>query len=96
MQMIFLRKIPFLDDQTLAPGEAREALFRDERCGFLLYLSDDLAPSDERIIHLDAREALIWLNGMAQTDELACDPGLWAEPAQLSEQMMLSERKGSS
>ena len=81
MQMIFSRKIPFLDDQTLAPGEAREALFRDERCGFILYLSDDLAPSEERIIHLDAREALIWLNRISQSGELPCDQGLWVEPA---------------
>jgi hypothetical protein len=72
MQMISSRTIPFLDDQTLAPGNAREVLFRDEHCGFILYLSDDLAPSDlkERIIRLDAREALIWLNQAAPSDEL--------------------------
>ena len=71
MQMIFSRTIPFLDDQTLAPGNAREVLFRDERCGFILYLSDDLAPQDSRetIIRLDAREALIWLNQAPQNDE---------------------------
>lgn len=72
MQMIFSRTIPFLDDQTLAPGNVREVLFRDERCGFILYLSDDLASSDasDRIIRLDAREALIWLNQMSESDEL--------------------------
>jgi hypothetical protein len=71
MQMISSRTIPFLDDQTLAPGEAREALFRDERCGFILYLSDNLAPSElkDRIIRLDAREALIWLNQGSQGEE---------------------------
>ena len=78
MQMISCRTIPFLDDQTLAPGNAREALFRDERCGFILYLSDDLAPLDSRetIIRLDAREALIWLNQSPQNDELDGE-GLW-------------------
>jgi hypothetical protein len=72
MQMIASRTIPFLDDQTLAPGEVREALFRDERCGFILYLSDGLAPSDtsETIIRLDTREALIWLNQMSQDGEM--------------------------
>lgn len=57
-----------------APGEAREALFRDERCGFILYLSDGLAPSEpnEKIIRLDTREALIWLNQTSQDEELFC------------------------
>ncbi len=71
MQMISSRTIAFLDDQTLAPGEAREALFRDEHCGFILYLSDTLAPpeSKDRIVRLDAREALIWLNHISQGEE---------------------------
>ena len=64
MQVISSRTIAFLDDQTLAPGKAREALFRDERYGFILCLSDGLASSEtsEEIIRLDTREALIWLN----------------------------------
>jgi hypothetical protein len=72
MQMISSRTISFLDDQTLAPGNAREALFRDEQYGFILYLSDDLTPpaSNERIIRLDVREALIWLNQTAGDVEL--------------------------
>jgi hypothetical protein len=76
MQMIYSRTIPFLDDQTLAPGKAREILFRDEHCGFILYLSDDLLPSDasDRIVRLDAREALIWLNQMSEVDELPPRP----------------------
>jgi hypothetical protein len=63
MQMIFSRIIPFLD-ASLVPGEAREALFRDENNGFILYLSNG-APSsatEERIVRLEVREALIWLN----------------------------------
>ena len=72
LQMISSRTVPFLDDQTLAPGNAREALFRDERCGFILYQSNDLAQSEpnERIMRLDAREALIWLNQAAENGEL--------------------------
>ncbi len=63
MQMIYSRTIEFLDTQSLAPGLAREALFRDAD-GFILYLSDDMASSNaqERIIRLEMREALIWLN----------------------------------
>jgi len=64
MQMIHLRKIPFIDVQSLASRQAREALFRDQNDGFILYLSDveDPSNSEERIIHLEPREALIWLN----------------------------------
>jgi hypothetical protein len=63
MQMISSRTIPFIDAQSLAPGQAREALFRDEN-GFILYLSDSVASSnmEERIVRLEMREALIWLN----------------------------------
>jgi hypothetical protein len=64
MQMISSRTIPFIDAQSLAPGQAREALFRDENSGFILYLSDGVPSSnmEERIIRLEMREALIWLN----------------------------------
>jgi len=63
MQMVCLRNIPFLDADSLAHCEAREALFRDQH-GFLLYLSKNgsSASNEERIIRLEAREALIWLN----------------------------------
>ena len=64
MQMISSRTIPFIDAQSLAPGQAREALFRDENSGFILYLSDGVAASnlEERVLRLEMREALIWLN----------------------------------
>ena len=74
MQMISSRTIALLDDQTLAPGEAREALFRHERYGFILYLSDSLAlpENSEKLIRLDTREALIWLSQTSQDEELFC------------------------
>ena len=64
MQMICSRTIPFIDAQSLAPGQAREALFRDENNDFILYLSDSVTASrtEERLIRLEMREALIWLN----------------------------------
>jgi hypothetical protein len=64
MQMIYSRTVPFLDTQSLATGEAREALIRDETGRFLLYLSDgEPSPTtEERVIILGPREALIWLN----------------------------------
>ena len=68
MQMISSRTIPYIDVQSLAPGQAREALFRDENSGFILYLSDSMSASnaEERIIRLETREALIWLNEAAE------------------------------
>ncbi len=64
MQMIHSRLIPFIHADSLAFRQAREALFRDEGTGFFLYLSDGEDPShaEERIIRLEPREALIWLN----------------------------------
>jgi hypothetical protein len=68
MQMISSRTIPFIDAGSLAPGEAREALFRDENNSFLLYLSDGVPCSnaEERLVRLELREALIWLNETPQ------------------------------
>ena len=70
MQMICSRTIPFIDVQSFASGQVREALFRDENAGFLLYLSDG-TPSpgmNERIIRLEIREALIWLNETSEDE----------------------------
>lgn len=63
MQLVSSRKVPSLDSWSHAPCEAREVLFRTSG-GFLLYLSNG-KPSqagEERVISLDLREALIWLN----------------------------------
>jgi hypothetical protein len=68
MQMISSRTIPFLDAQSLAAGEAREVLIRDDTGRFILYLSDGDPPLTvkERVIILGPREALIWLNETSQ------------------------------
>ena len=60
MKLICSRTISFLDAQSLVPRKATEALFREEN-GFVLYLSDGAA-LEERLISLDAREALLWIN----------------------------------
>ena len=68
MQMISSRAVAFLDTQSLVPGHAREALFRDEDGDFFLYLSDGepWSATEERVILLGPREALIWLNEAPQ------------------------------
>jgi len=67
MQMISSRAVPFIDAQSLTSGEVREVLFRDGDGSFLLYLRDGEHESvtQERVMLLDLREALIWLNESA-------------------------------
>ena len=63
MRLISARTIPFLDSHSLAPRQGREALFRTDGDRFVLYLSDGKSSvAEERVVFLDLREALIWLN----------------------------------
>lgn len=64
MQLIYSRTIPFLESLSLLPGQAQEALFRDDSGSFILYLADGKPRSatEERVLFLGLREALIWLN----------------------------------
>jgi hypothetical protein len=64
MQLISSRIIPFIDTNSLLAGRAREALFRNNDGRFILYFTDASQPSprEERIVFLELREALIWLN----------------------------------
>jgi hypothetical protein len=64
MQLISSRAVPFIDSESLAPGLAREALFRAGGDRFVLYLADGKSSSagEERLVFLELREALIWLN----------------------------------
>ncbi len=66
MQLVSSRIVPFIDTKSLEEGQAREVLFRDNSA-FILYLSDGDPPaSEERIIFLELREALIWLDEASQ------------------------------
>jgi len=68
MQLISSRTIPFLESQSLVAETAQEVLLRDDRGGFILYLADGkpTPTGEERVLFLDLREALIWLNEPAQ------------------------------
>jgi hypothetical protein len=63
MQLVSSRIVHFIDSESLEAGQAREILFRDNN-GFVLYLSDSdySSAAEERLISLELREALIWLN----------------------------------
>jgi len=68
VQLISSRTVPFIDTQSLSECHAREALLHDNRKGFILYLSSGAPPSvtEERVLFLGPREALIWLNEPAE------------------------------
>lgn len=71
MLLIASRTIPYLATESLAAGELREALFRDDRGDFILYFADSEPPSvaEEHIVRLGLREALIWLNEPAENQD---------------------------
>jgi hypothetical protein len=68
LKLIASRIIPFIDGNSLEQRSAREALFRGEDGGFVLYLSDSdsLPGAEERLIALNPRDALIWINESAE------------------------------
>jgi hypothetical protein len=68
LKLIASRIIPFIDCSSLEERTGREALFRAEDGGFVLYLSDSagLCGADERLIALNSRDALIWINESAE------------------------------
>ncbi|WLB23990.1 hypothetical protein [Bradyrhizobium japonicum] len=61
MKIIHSRMSEYLESHTLEVCSEREVLLRTND-GFLLYVSGGDGSADERIVHLEAREALIWLN----------------------------------
>ena len=63
MQLMVSRSYPVIDAQTLAEYVARDALFRTADGSYLLYMaSGRQVESEERILFLDCRDALLWLN----------------------------------
>ena len=64
MRLLASRIVPFIDSQSLEQRTAREALFRNGEGDYVLYLSNGagFAEAEERLICLEARDALIWIN----------------------------------
>ena len=64
MQLIASRTIPFVDSNSLEERRAREALFRGDDGRFFLYLTagDISRGAEERLVSLDPRYALLWIN----------------------------------
>jgi hypothetical protein len=63
MQLLASREYPVIDYQTMGEFVGHERLFRLADSSFLLHLSTaGKSEEEERVIWLDAREAITWLN----------------------------------
>jgi hypothetical protein len=63
MQLMVSRSYPFIDAQTLVEYVARDALFRTADGSYLLYMASGReVEREERILFLEFRDALLWLN----------------------------------
>ena len=63
MELLISRTYPFIDAQSLVEHQARDSLFRMADGKFLLHLSSSGGPpNDERLIWIDCRAALLWIN----------------------------------
>jgi hypothetical protein len=63
MELLISRSYPFIDSQSLVEYQARDSLLRMADGTFLLHFSSSNRPvDDERLIWIDCRAALIWIN----------------------------------
>lgn len=62
MQVISSRTYPFLDTQTLLERYACDTLLRVGENEFLLHMTHGDGDESSRLIWLDTRSALLWLN----------------------------------
>ncbi len=63
MRLVVSRNYPAINLETLTEYFARQALFRADDGSFLLYMtSERQCEREERLLVLDCRNALIWLN----------------------------------
>jgi hypothetical protein len=67
MELLISRTYPFIDSQSLVEHLARDSLFRMPDGTFLLHLSSsDRTADDDRLIWIDCRAALIWINAIPE------------------------------
>jgi hypothetical protein len=67
MELVVSRTYPFIDSRSLAEHSARDTLFRTGDGTFLLHLSSSNRPvEDERLVWIDCRTALIWINAVPE------------------------------
>ena len=63
MHLLASREYPVIDYQTLAEFTGQERLFRATDGAFLLHMSSNrVLAAEERVVWLNARDAISWLN----------------------------------
>jgi len=62
MQLIATRKYSFIAVQSLAERQACDSLFRTAENEFVLHMNSDEVADEERLVWLDSRAALLWIN----------------------------------
>ena len=64
MQLIASRSYSFIETGSLEHKVTNETLVRDRDGTLILHIAEraGLVRSDERVVHLGLREALIWIN----------------------------------
>jgi hypothetical protein len=63
MELLISRGYPFIDPRSLVEYQARDSLLRMADGTFLLHPPSSNRPvDDERLIWIDCRAALIWIN----------------------------------
>jgi hypothetical protein len=62
MLLIASRKYSFLDAQTLTEQTASDTLLKIGENAFLLHMTSGDGFEHERVVQLDARSALLWIN----------------------------------
>jgi hypothetical protein len=72
VELLVSRTYPFIDSQSLVENQARDSLFRMADGTFLLHLSSsDRLVEEDRLVWIDCRAALIWIN--AAPEELGLE-----------------------
>jgi hypothetical protein len=67
MELLVSRTYPLIDSGSLAEHLARDTLLRTDDGAFLLHLSSsDSLVEDDRLVWIDCRTALIWLNAVPE------------------------------
>ena len=67
MRLIAARRYSFIAVQTLAEHQACDRLFKVAENEFVLHMSSDEASGEDRLVRLDSRASLLWIN--QTTDE---------------------------
>jgi hypothetical protein len=67
VDLLISRTYPFIDPQSLVEHQARDTLFRILDGAFMLHLSSSNRPvEDDRLVWIDCRTALIWINAVPE------------------------------